>query len=161
MLELTDPDVPTFDMGTVCHIPIWGRYLFVPGFYIPSTYLPPAAVSSGEWDDPLDEPYYPAVVVPYEDFSNHSPVVLEIPCDPIDTRVVLRKRIRVNALTDETWAERDMELAVQLNRRFPTAVLSVPVVNIGRFHKSLNSAINTVFYRERRKASLSDDMDPL
>ena len=52
--ELVDPDVPTFAMGSSID-----KILFLPGFYIPSTFLPPG---STRFQDSIDlgvAPYYP------------------------------------------------------------------------------------------------------
>ena len=155
IMELTDPEIPTFASGTALD-----KYLFVPGFYIPSTFLPPSVSHTGEEADLSELPYYPARVIEYTDFSNHSPVLLPIPCDPEVTEPAQRKRIRVGNLSEEKWEERNNEMAMALKSHFPDEVLSQPVTNIPRFHGLLKWIIDSVCYRERRNPANVTVTDP-
>ena len=57
-MELLDPEIPTNALGSALD-----KFQFVPGFYVPSTFLPPRAGGPHEEEGMLDSPYYPASVL--------------------------------------------------------------------------------------------------
>ena len=80
-----------------------------------------------------DAPFFPASVVNYPHFSDHSPILVPVPCD---AEVVVNKgvkRIRAEHLTEEDWELRDRDVGARLETRLPADVLEQQVVNISRF----------------------------
>ena len=98
MHELLHPDIPTFALGSSLD-----KFLFVPGYYIPSTFLPPGDSRYLDRAGLMEEPYYPGVVVEYPHLSDHSPILLPIPSDTRDLPEKAERRIRVGKLTPEEW----------------------------------------------------------
>ena len=157
IIELLNPTVPTFAMGTSID-----KFLFIPGFYFPSTFLPVGdpAESGGEGGDGGGVPYFPASVVCYPHFSDHSPIVVSIPCE-VETVVYKGvKRIRVDSLTEEDWVERDKDLGARLEARMPASALDQPLVNLSRFFQQMVGAIRETFHAERRTPGPVRDTDP-
>ena len=74
--ELLDPTAPTFALGTSID-----KLTFVPGSYVPSTFLPPSHDQSPDMTPFSDEPYCPAIVLGCDYLGSHYPSVLPIPCD--------------------------------------------------------------------------------
>ena len=74
--ELVDPDIPTYAMG-----PSIDKILFLPGFYIPSSLLPPGDGRFLARETLWERPYFPAAVLDYPMFSDHSPVMVPLSSD--------------------------------------------------------------------------------
>ena len=74
--ELVDPDIPTFALGS----PI-AKMLFLPGFYIPSSFLLPGSSRLQAASDLWEAPRFPSVVLDYPMFSDHSPIMVPLSSD--------------------------------------------------------------------------------
>ena len=127
VIVLIDPSTPTYSRGTAID-----KYLFVPGTYLPSSLLPPAAESHTEITNYVDSPHYPAEIIEYTQLSGHFPILLPVPCDAAPQSNPKDKCIRSEGLTEETWTERNMEFARVLEDKWPKQSLIEPLVNITR-----------------------------
>ena len=154
--ELTDPVAPTFASGSAID-----KFLFVPGAYIPSTLLPSGV--AGELSERGDDEalFYPADVLMCTHMSDHLPIILPLPCDEEERPSANSKKIRVAGLSDETWGERNDELAVNLGVAWPPEALERPVVNVGRLHRTIEAALDRTFFRERSTPGPPVKEDPL
>ena len=108
--QLNDPVLPTATTGsTLDHV------LFIPGYYIPSTFLPPDFQEEAQGAH-VENTAYPASVLPTESISDHYPVVLPIPCD-IEHATKKTIRLQLKTLTDEDWSERNNILSETLQKK--------------------------------------------
>ena len=155
VVDLLEPIIPAFAVGTSSD-----KFLFVPGFYVPSTFLPPSegALTEKEFYDA--EPYFPAAVLDKTYLAGHFPILLQLPCDAEEDRPTPHSRLRVNNLTPEQWEERNLTLEQLLDQLRRRTALSLPVVNIHRWHSIIDRAINDVFRRERVTAKSPAASDP-
>ena len=141
-MDLVDSHVPTNAGGTAID-----AFLYTPGACIPSTLLPYRPGPRKELDHHFDAPSSPAHVIPYTDLSDHMPILLPIPCEAAPKQVMRLQRIRIDALSDETWLERDPELSPSLEREWPRLTLGAPLVNIARHFGIFRKCISRVFRR--------------
>ena len=145
--ELVDPEIPTFALGSSLD-----KILFMPGYYIPSTFLLPEDSRfldrSGIWE----EPYYPAEVLNYPHFSDHSPVMLPIPSDAKKGKEMTERSMRVGDLSEEDWQARDEKTQEILAKKLPEGVTGTEAdFNSTRYHDILVRTIREVFTEENKK----------
>ena len=95
IMELVNPEAPSFATGSALD-----RFLFAPGSYIPSTFLPQSAVSELTAEEADDCPSYPADVPLCTHMSDHHPIILPIPWDEVDHPSRSSPKIRVSGLSD-------------------------------------------------------------
>ena len=153
--ELLNPETPTFALGSTLD-----RMLFVPGSYIPPTFLAPGDSRFQRRDGAMDTPYYPAVVIEFPRLSDHSPVLLPLPCDTQDRVGQVAHRIRIGGLSDEEWQERGESLREIMEKQLPLGTLGQPVRNIHRYYGSIQNAIKKAFARESRTPKKTKEVDP-
>ena len=156
IMELVNPEAPTFATGSALD-----KFLFVPGSYIPSTFLPRSAVTELTGRETEDCPYYPADVLLCTHMSDHHPIILPIPCDEVDHPARSSLKIRVSGLSEAEWEARDATLKSSLETAWPEETLTHPVVNINRLHRSIMTALDRTFYRERTQSRPPIPEDPL
>ena len=155
-MDLVNPQMPTYAGGTAID-----KFLFVPGSYIPSTLLPETYWARNELDHCEDTPFYPAQVTPYTHLSDHLPILLPIPCDREEKPLMRLRRIRIGALSDETWQERDEQLGEMLEGKWPKSTLEMPIVNISRLFGTIQHIIYRTFHRESKPQKTKEETDPL
>ena len=154
--ELVNPETPTFALGSSLD-----KLLFLPGYYIPSTFLPPGESRLPERDSMGEEPYYPAMVLDYPHLSDHSPILLPLPSDSKDPEQPATRRLRVGHLSKEEWEERDANLSALLARTMPDEVPGlVGEINVAHYHAGLIRAINKVLAGEQRRTRENRSVDP-
>ena len=154
--ELVDPETPTFALGSSLD-----KLLFLPGRYVPSTFLTPGESRLPERDTLGDEPFFPALALGYPHLSDHSPILLPMPSGSKDMEQPATKRLRVGPLTKEEWEERDANLSAPLTRTMPEEIPGrVGEINVTRYHVGLVRALNSVLAGERRRAGGGGGVDP-
>ena len=146
IMELVNPEAPTAATGSALD-----KFLFVPGSYMPSTFLPQSAVNELTADEAGGCPLFPVDVLLRTHMSDHHPITLPIPCDGVDHPSRSSQKIRAFGLTDAMWDERDATLASSLETAWSAETLNQPVVNIGRLYPSMVAALGRTFYRERTR----------
>lgn len=126
-VELLDTEVPTFAAGTSV-----GKFLLTPGFYIPSTFLPPGDGECERMVDVSDTPYYPAALAECPPKGGHAPIVPPISCDTEEVSWPQR-RLLVRHLGAGTWIGRNTQEREQLEGAWPRDVLTRPLANVPRY----------------------------
>ena len=96
--ELVDPNKPTFALGSSID-----KFLFIPGYYIPSTFSPSGMPDVPCSDFSEDPPLYPASVADRRYLSDHCPILLRVPCDHEEIPEHLYRCFRTEGLTEEEW----------------------------------------------------------
>ena len=124
----------------------------MPGYYVPSTFLPPEDSRfldrSGIWE----EPYYPVEVLNYPHFIDHSPVMLPIPSDTRKGKEMTGRSMRVGDLSEEDWQARDENAQEILARKLPEEVTETEAdFNSTRYHDIVVRTIREVFTEENKK----------
>ena len=85
------------------------KFLFVPGAYVPPTFIPPGRQGEEE-EKTMEKPeFYPAGVLDYAYLGDSFPVILPISRDTRDQGVELMGKLRIKKSTAETWAQSDEE----------------------------------------------------
>ena len=155
LIDLVDPEVPTYAAGTAID-----KFLFAPGRYIPSTFLPSGGNDWAEDEQCADTQYYPAAVLNYHALSDHLPVALTIPCDEEERSEDQIRSIRVKNLTDEDWEQRNADLQDEIERVWPKSQLEAPLKDPAQLYKVIVECLNRVFHRERKPAKPPRHTDP-
>ena len=75
MWQLNDPSLPTGNTGSAL-----GRALFILGYYMPSTSVPPGHREE-KTGRGAEAKAYPAIILPEAAISDHYPMPLPVPCD--------------------------------------------------------------------------------
>ena len=131
--ELVDPDIPTFALGSSID-----KILFLPGFYIPSSFLPQGGSRLRDRAEPWEAQYYPAEVVDYPMFSDHSPIMVPLSSDAKTRRGDDARRFRVGDLTEQDWEDRETEMSGLLAQRLPEGITGCErEFNAGHFYNTL------------------------
>ena len=108
-MDLLRPLIPAFAIGSPTN-----KFLFAPGRFIPSTFLPKRGA---EWTGgalSMDDRFYPASVLNCTHLSDHLTVLLPIPCDAEEASRGETNKVRVGGVTDDAREQRDGELRNQL-----------------------------------------------
>ena len=151
--QLNDPTLPTANTGSTLD-----RVLYSPGFYIPSTFIPPDMQDHPVQAD-AEEPLYPAVVLSHLAISDHYPIILPIPCDT-DESTVTTKRLKVSALTEEEWAERNEALRQALADIQEEIGRLAAQKNVDHYYNKIESVLNRVLENDRVKQKPIKGLDP-
>ena len=155
IIELVDPRIPTYTSGSAID-----KLLFIPGRYIPSTFLPTRGTEETGFTMNMEDQYFPANVVQWDHISDHYPIVLPIPCDAEEKIKDKTNRVRVGKLSKEDWEEKDLALQKEMEREWPQEKLQRPTTNIRRLSKGITRALNKIFQKERSAPKEKPDVDP-
>ena len=155
IIELVDPREPTYTSGSAID-----KLLFLPGRYIPSTFLPTKGSEETGLTMSMEDQFFPAQVVKLDHISDHYPIVLPVPCDAEEKIKDKTNRVRVGKLTEEEWEEKDTALRMELEQNWPIKKLHGPITNIRRLHKSITRSLNKVFLKERSAPKEKKETDP-
>ena len=128
--ELVGPEVPTYALGSSID-----KMLFMPGFYVPSSFLPPGDSRLADQVDAWEAAYYPAAVLEYPMFSDHSPIMAPLSGDATRNEGSGERRFRVGNLSEEDRQDREEEMSGLLARRLPEGVTGRESdFNAGRYY---------------------------
>ena len=131
--ELVDPEIPTYALGSSID-----KILFLPGYYIPSSLLPPGDARFLDREALWDQPYFPAEVLDYPLFSDHSPVMVPLSSDAKKGAGQGARRYRVGDMTESDWRDREEEISGQLARRLPEGVTGrESTFNAGHYYRTV------------------------
>ena len=95
---LNDPTVSTINKGSTVD-----KCLFIPGNYIPTTFLTLEEGGLLEISE-LKRETYPAVVLPELAIGDPYPILLPIPCD-IEQEVLTDRKLRLEDFTEKDWIQ--------------------------------------------------------
>ena len=112
--QLAGPDIPTYALGATID-----KFLFLPGYYIPSTLPPIEGPRFLDHEVLADYLHYPAFVLDCPHVSDHSPILLPAPCDSQDRLIPAPRRPHLGHPTSEEWMERDARQAQMLMGKLP------------------------------------------
>ena len=152
--QLNDPGVPT--INTLSSI---DKILFVPGGYIPSTFLPPDFQESGAHTRG-DEILYPATVLPQCAISDHYPIALPIPCDGEESFKTSR-RLKLDSLTEMEWEERNETVEEALRSNQETLSNAIRNKNVDHFYNKLEAIIRTAFRGDEITHKPKNQLSPI
>ena len=153
--ELANPGKPTFALGSSID-----KCLCLPGFFIPSTFLPSGTPDLPHLEISEDPPFFPASGIDYRYFSDHSTILLQIPCDQEEVPGRRTRCMRAEGPTDEERMERNTSLSELLEDSVPLAALRLPVVNINKLYSCNMKASKRTLFQERRPSSIPIGKDP-
>ena len=158
MQELVDPAIPTYALGSSID-----KMLFLPGYYVPSSLLPPGSARLEDHAEKGVEPFFPAVVLDYPMFSDHSPVMVPISSDAKKGGGDGDRSFRVGNMGEEDWQDREKELSGVLAQRLPEGATGREKdFNTGHYYELVARAIREAFEGEYKKArNAADSDDPL
>ena len=156
LMELTDPDRPTFATGSTLD-----KFILQPGSYVPPSLLPSPPSTMHEGIHEEDTLQYPGTVVDCSHISDHIPIVLPLTYRLPEKPKHEEWKLKIKHLTEEDWSQKSILLQTCLGDKGTSTPPNRQKPNPGGRYQALLGALQEVFKSEFRVVQQKREQDPL